>query len=130
MALSDSEKARIRSLLGYSPRYRSYEGHPSMSIESAMSSIAGYPEDETRIRTYLTELTVIDTSLTAARTRLQAKEVGSIVLNSDMEITQLRMEGKRYVTAIAQALSVDVLHNFYSGGMSGGGAGGGLITYA
>jgi hypothetical protein len=127
MALSDAEKARIRSLLGYSPRYRSYEGHPSMSIESAMNSIASYTEDESRIRTLLTELTAIDTSLTAARARLQAKAVGSITLNSDNEIGQLRAEGRRYVKAIAQILSVDVLENFYSGGS--GGSTGGQLSY-
>jgi hypothetical protein len=128
MALTDSEKARIRSLLGYSPRYRSYEGHPNMSIESAMTSIATYPMDEARIQTYLTELTAIDTSITAARERLQAKAVGSIVLNSDNEISQLRAEGKRFVNAIADILSVKVLRNFYAGG--GSGATGGPLTYA
>ncbi len=129
MALTDAQRARVRMLLGYSPRYRSYEGHPSMSIESAMSSIASYPEDEIRITTILDELTSIDTSITSARERLQAKAVGSITLNSDMEIAQLRAEGRRFVKAIANILSIKVLDNFYAG--SGGGAnGGGLITYA
>lgn len=115
MALTAAEKARVRDLTGWAAIFHELD----RSMENALDAIATTPDDETRIRGHLTQLTDIDTRLTDARDRLMASAVGTITLNP-AEISQLRAEGRRYVEAIASILRVQVKRNFY-GGNSGGG---------
>lgn len=116
MALTDTQKAKIRQYLGWSARYHTNDD----ALEKAMVTIGDLPEDEARVTAALTVLETLDTELTEARGRLKASVVGSITLNAN-EIAWLRSEGRRVVKRIAAILGVEIRSDaFGSGGSRGG----------
>ncbi len=116
MALTLTERARIRSLLGWGARFHNVETR----LENALDAMADLPEDETLIRTYLTQLTVIDTAIADCATTFGVKKTGSIELESDQGLGFQRSEGRRLVLAIADILGVQPYRNFYGGTPTGG----------
>lgn len=118
MALSGSERAKIREFLGWGTRFFQIDNR----LELAMDAMSEYPYDVERIRATITELDNLDTRLAGARDRLQASTVGSITLNP-AEIMQLRMEGARYCQTLAHILRVEIQR----GGKYGAGGGGGYL---
>jgi len=138
MALSDQNKADIRTYLGWSARFHQTDS----SLEQAMSALTTEPEHEkwitntltpsaTEPRGILAELVAVDAELIDAHTRLKALKVGTITLPIRNEINTLRSEGRRHVSRMATILGVPVRHDVYSGtparsqaaygGLAGGG---------
>ena len=115
MALTETQKSKIRDYMGWSSRFRDSDDR----LDDALQAIALWPDDEARIVALLTECASIDTRLADALNRIQAAAVGSITLNQG-EISQLRSEGRRAVKRIAALLAVPIKQNAYGGGASGG----------
>lgn len=112
------ERARIRRLLGWEARYLQYD----TSLESALDAInQNSPADQTIIREILTQLTALDTRLTAAQTRFGVERVGTIYLDTTSMLGLLKSEAKRLVVNLAAILGVEIKCNFYGGGGPRGG---------
>lgn len=114
--ITDPERARIRSLLGWGARWH----HLQTRLESAFNAMDQLPDDVNQIRTYLTQLTSIDSLIAEAQGIIGVKRTGSIELVDDQGIGGLRSEGRRLVEAIDAILGAGIKRNFYGGGMQGG----------
>lgn len=117
MPFSETEKSRIRMLLGWGARFWQLETR----LENAMEAVSSTLTEETaRIQTILTALTDIDTKITDALGTVGVTGVSSIKLDSDQGISHLRAEGRRLVEAIAHILQVPIQKNYYSNSATGG----------
>lgn len=117
MPFSETEKSRIRMLLGWGARFWQLETRLENAIDAVNTTL---PEEVTRIQTILTQLTDIDTKITDALGTVGVTGVSAIKLDSDQGISHLRSEGRRLVEAIAAILQVPIKRNYYGGGMTGG----------
>lgn len=116
MAFTGAERARIRSLLGWGARFH----HLETRLENALDALADLPDDENLIKSYLTQLTTIDTAIADCASTFGVKKTGSIELESDQGLGFQKSEGRRLVEAIADILGVDINRNFYGGSIKGG----------
>lgn len=117
MAFTDTERARLRSLLGWSSLYHETDDR----LENAMDAFENIPADLARVRELLTELTTIDVLITSARDTAGVLVAGSIELAADSGQGFHKTEGRRLVNAIAALIGVQVKRNFYSAGSPMGG---------
>lgn len=118
MAFTETEKTRIRMLLGWGARFWQLETR----LENAMEAVENtLPDEAAQIQTILTDLTNIDTKITEALDTAGVTGVSSIKLDSDQGISHFRSEGRRLVEAIASILQVNIKKNYYSGGGMVGG---------
>ncbi len=117
MAFLETEKTRIRMLLGWGARFWQLETR----LENAMEAVEQTLPDETaQIQAILVTLTDIDTKISDALGTVGVTGVDTIHLDSDQGLGHLRSEGRRQVEAIATILQVPIKKNFYSaGGMTG-----------
>ncbi len=113
MAFTDTEKTRIRMLLGWGARFWQLETRLENAIEAVESTL---PDETLQIQAILTALTAIDTKITDALATVGVTGVSSIKLDSDQGIGHLRSEGRRQVEAIASILQVPIKKNYYSAG--------------
>jgi hypothetical protein len=118
MALTPTEKARIRKLLGWGARFWQLYTR----LENAMDAVEQtLPEETGQIQGILTQLTDIDAKISDALGTVGVTGVSTIHLDSDQGISHLKSEGRRLVEGIAVILQVDIKKNFYAnGGMRGG----------
>lgn len=122
MALSDTQKAQIHRLLGYSERFNEAFGSRAQMIEQALIGLSSAIETQvtTLLGTTADAVTVksilaIENAIATQRTRRKAKSIGSIHLNP-AELSQLRSEGSAYLGQLAALLGLEVLNNpFYPG---------------
>jgi hypothetical protein len=112
MALSAEEKAKIRAYLGYADSFRYKNTRLEGMLEGALSA-----EAETLVRAHLTELTRVDTELTAAISTGGLKKADEIEFYPSSETrTQedsKRNEGRMYINRLSIALAVPVFGDFY-----------------
>lgn len=115
MALTSAEKAQIREVLGYpAPPVT------DTTLEGVLTALA----DEstlTRVRALLTEVTAIDTQLTASRGRFKVGEAEGVTILGPRETAALNSEGRRLSARLAITLNVVARSGPYG---SGGGSGG------
>jgi len=126
VALTGTQKAKIRKYLGWSARFVQFD----RALDGAFEAIATTPEQEAEVVIDLDECIRLDAAIVAAEARLKATSVGPIDLNGG-EIGALRARGRTHVGRIATALGVEVredsfgpdLPRFRAGpwGPSGGG---------
>lgn len=116
MPLSETEKTRIRMLLGWGARFWQLETRLENAMEAVSSTL---PEETSKIQAILVLLTDIDTKITEALGTVGVTGVSSIKLDSDQGLSHLRREGKRLVEAIATVLQTEIKQNYYSQGMTG-----------
>lgn len=117
MPFTDAERARLRSLLGWSSLYHEVDDR----LENAMDAFETVPADLDRVRELLDELTTIDTLIVSARDTAGVLVAGSIELAADSGQGFHKAEGRRLVNAIAALIGVHVKRNFYSAGAPSGG---------
>lgn len=117
MPLSDTEKTRIRMLLGWGARYWQLESRLENSMEAVSNNL---PDETAQIQDILTDLTDIDTKITDALGTVGVTGVSAIKLDSDQGISHLKAEGRRLVEAIAAILQVNIKKNYYGGSLTGG----------
>lgn len=117
MPFTETEKSRIRMLLGWGARFWQLETRLENAMEAVSTTL---PEETSRIQTILTALTSIDTKITEALDTAGVTGVSSIKLDSDQGISHFRAEGRRMVEAIASILQVDIKKNYYGGSATGG----------
>lgn len=116
MSFDATQKANIRFYLGYQDQFRDV----NTSLESQMSAGAISAEAVTIVVGILASLAQVDADLIAARKRLKASKVGSIMLNS-RELDMLKGEGGRFVGRLASIFGVRPLRDIYreDGSMGG-----------
>jgi hypothetical protein len=118
MAFTESEKAKIRMYLGWSPRFHQTD----VALEQAMNAVDALPDTLALIQNpiggtppgVIAALEDVDAKITAAHGRLKADTVGSIQLNRS-ELKQLYREGKRQVSRLATLLGTEVRRDVFSG---------------
>jgi hypothetical protein len=118
MAFTALQKAQIRYYLGFPDQFRDIHTILESQLNGSIST-----ESETIIVGLLADLAAVDAALVSARSRLKAHKVGSIELN-DMELEQLRSEGRRFVARLASIFGIEPMQDIYSPGGSGGSSGG------
>jgi hypothetical protein len=120
MALSATQRAQIRRLLGYSERFGDTLATAAQRIEAAMDSLSAANEVEvtallgtTSDAATVRSLLAVENAITAQRTRRKALAVGSIKLNP-LELHMLRSEGSALLGQLASVLGVAIQSNpFY-----------------
>lgn len=80
-----------------------------------MSSLATLPDHEAQVVSLIASLKQVDTDLLAARGRYRADKVGSIELNR-AEPSQLRKDGRQFVTRLCSVLGVERGNDVFGGG--------------
>jgi len=118
MALAESDKAKIRMYMGWSPRFFQTD----VALEQAMNAIDALPEVLALIQNpiggsppgVIAALEDLDAKITNAHGRLKADKVGSIELNR-AEMMQLYREGKRQVSRLATLMGTEVRRDVFSG---------------
>ena len=118
MAFTESEKAKIRMYMGWSPRFHQTD----VALEQAMNAVDALPDTLVLIQNpiggtppgVIAALEDVDAKITAAHGRLKADTVGSIQLNRS-ELKQLYREGKRQVSRLATLLGTEVRRDVFSG---------------
>lgn len=126
MALTESERERVRYHLGYlnvAPVASISLGFPRANqamflVETAMNNLL--PEGEARVRQHLAILDGIESQLVDAQCRLSASVVGEITVNPD-ETRRLEEEYGRWADRLARQLGV--YRNPYAPGSPFGGGG-------
>jgi hypothetical protein len=118
MAFSESDKAKIRLYMGWSPRFHQTD----VALEQAMNAVDNLPEVLALIQNpiggsppgYIASLEALDAKIVEAQENLPADQVGSIKLNRN-EMRQLYREGKRLVSRLATLLGTEVRTDIFSG---------------
>lgn len=121
MALTQSERAKIRMYLGWSSRFLQID----VALEQAMNAVDTLVDTLPLIQNpidgtppgFIAVLESIDAKILAAHNRLKADEVGSIVLNRE-ELKQLYREGARITSRLATLLGVSVINDIWNGRIS------------
>lgn len=110
MAFTPTERARIRSLAGFSARFLQFDD----SLERAMDSVGDNTDQSTAtaIRARLTEADRIDAAIQAAEARLKAEQVGTIKLNKS-EIEQLCDRGRQNIARMCRDFGVESRGDYY-----------------
>lgn len=116
MAFTETEKAQIRSYLGYPAVNRSSD----VTLEGALVVVGADAAATVLVQGLLAELAGVDTALTASRGALRVGEVDGAKLRGPEEIRALRAEGLRLTARLARVFDVRALGSAYdSGPMSG-----------
>lgn len=113
MALTEAERNQVHMYLGWSGRWAQFDGDLTRALNAADMDA----DSLVFIRAQLDELVRLDTSLTAAESRLKASVVGSITLN-DRELDRLRGRARQAVGRLATHLGVEVRSDAYGPGKS------------
>lgn len=116
MAFTQTEKTRIRMLLGWGARFWQTQTRLERAMEAVEMTL---PDETAKIQALLTDLTAIDTRITGQLDTVGTTQVDTIHLQGDQGIGHLRAEGRRLVEAIAVILQVDIKRNYYGGTMTG-----------
>lgn len=110
MALTATERVKIRFYLGWSARFHQFDSR----LEQALNAVDMDSDTETFVRDDLiAALDDIRTKLTDAHGRLKAMKVGSINLPGNQEVMTLRQEGQRHASSLASTLGVEIRHNVF-----------------
>ena len=117
MALTETQKTRVRMYLGYERGF---------DINSRLASklISLSAEEETEVGGVLTQLTAIDTKMASVATSAtpQVKRVDEIEFRDDDPLVFLVDQGRRLVRRLEALLRVPAALDYY--GTADGGAGG------
>lgn len=111
MALTETQKSKIRLWLGWGARYLQIDS----ALEQAFGAVTA--ETQTLIEAEMVRLAAIDTEIDAARTRFMVDAAGSIGLSSGRgdELSHLRSSGRQSAGRLATLMGVHVRHDVYSG---------------
>lgn len=117
MALSPTERAKVREYLGWTQRYFQTDSRLEMAMNSLDASAEALllVQDTLANGGLLASLADIDAKLVNAHKRIKVAKVGTIELPGKMEIGILRSEGRRFVGRLASLLGVEVRHDVFSG---------------
>lgn len=111
MALTATQRAQVRTVLGWSAQYSQTDN----KLENAFDGLATEPEHEALVIAALADVDLIEAQMVDARKRLKAVKVGSIGLDTyRSEMMALRDEGRRVVGKIAVIMGVEVRHDIFS----------------
>jgi hypothetical protein len=104
MALTPTETNAIKRYLGYDlVTPDAWRGDAAAGLDRNIERLNA--AGETTVRAVLTELAAVDTSITAARGRLKAAQVGKITLNAG-EVPALLAERSRLSGELGRLLGV------------------------
>lgn len=116
MPFTETEKTRIRVLLGYSARFLQNQ----TTLELAMSAIEQTRPDEVlQVRDFLVQLASLDALITDTLSLMGTLAVSSIKLQGDQGIGHLKAEGRRLVEAISVIFQTPIKKNYYGGSQLG-----------
>lgn len=105
MALEAAEVNAIKRYLGYDLiTADAWRGDGAAGLDRNLERLDA--DAETSVRAVLTELSSLDTAITAARGRLKAQQVGDLVLNGRQEIAALRRERSTVTRELGRMLGV------------------------
>jgi hypothetical protein len=119
MALSSTDRARIRWYLGWTQRYLQTDSRLELAMGATDASADALLiiQDTLINGGLLASLADIDAKLVNAHKRIKVSKVGTIELPGKMEIGILRSEGRRFVARLASLLGVEVRNDVYSGNL-------------
>lgn len=117
MPFTDTQKAEVRKYLGYPDLTR---GEYS-KLEGALVAIS--EEAVSQVTVLLADIASVETELRGSWSLQKAKKVEEITLAGSDQISALRSEGNRLVTAIGSILGVWPTRPYFTTGTSGGMAG-------
>lgn len=135
MALSPTDRSRIRFYMGWTQRYLQTDSRLEFAMNAADedANTLLLIQDTLQNGGLLASLADIDSRITGAYLRIQVAEVGTIKLPGALEISILRAEGRRIAGRLASTLGCPVRHDVFSargpedymgyGGPYGGGGG-------
>jgi hypothetical protein len=119
--LTDTEKAQLRSFLGYAQFYK----YRNAKLESALDLLD--PASEPMIRTEITEILAVDAAIKGTTRTVagiaQADDARFYSRKDGDRFTALRREGRMHIARISRTLDVPIYNDFdwFAGG-SGSGA--------
>lgn len=115
--MTDAQRVKIRTYLGYSDQSRGYYSR----LEGAIDVLIAEAEEE--IICLLEDLATIETTLKASQKRQKVMQAEDVKLAGHDEIIALWKEGSRYVRRISTILGVEIKENPFSSGSPTGVAG-------
>ncbi len=118
MALTDTEKASLRRVLGFSDANR--QTHVNTRVEQAFTALS--PEGEVEIRAQLTAVVAIEAILVTSWTRQKVIKAEEVTLAGADEIRALRSEAQRLVDMIADILGLTPFRSVFTSGRRSGAA--------
>lgn len=111
MALTETQRDQVRQYVGWTFRFRQTDSQ----LELALNAVDQDTTVQATVIVILGQLATIDTAITDAYSRIQAKAlVGEVELMESQEISILRSEGRRFVGRLAGYLGVPVYQDVYS----------------
>ena len=119
-AWTESEKSNIRAYLGFPALFHQQEPRLENAINSVQSVADGgvLPTSDTqeRMRTVLSQLSNVDTKITALYCQFQVLEVSNpkTRLDAIRAAFYLKMEGRRLITQLAIPLGTKPFRDYYS----------------
>ena len=114
MALSDSQRAKVRRYLGYPDVNRRLFS----DLEGALAAVSA--EGETEVTDLLTKLGNIEDTLVSAQSRQKVIKAEDVTLAGRDEIRALCSEGNRYAVTLASLLDVTPRRLPFSSGSQSG----------
>jgi hypothetical protein len=114
MALTETERTRIRRYLGWSDRYIATDNN----LQQALVSVDSRAETVTEIRTLLARCDQLEIDIIAAQRRLKAYKVGSLELPGGDEIDKLRDMGRQWTGQLGRLLGVAARGDAWGGSLS------------
>lgn len=106
MPLSASEVSQVKHYLGYEQTQD--DGWISAGVRGLDDRVSRLESNGvTRAQALLTELASLDTSITEARARLKAVQVGELRINGRRELASLRAERIKVAQSLARLLGVE-----------------------
>jgi hypothetical protein len=124
LALTSTERAQVRSYLGWSERFHQFDS----ALELALNAVDGDAEGLVLVRTEMTNIQTIDAKILGMTTRFKAAKVGTIELQGEAELGLLRSLGRQSVGRIATLLGVPVRADYFgTGGPDGTASRSGII---
>lgn len=114
MALTEQQRDSVRQYVGWTFRFRQTDSQ----LELALNAVDQDTVVQATVVAVLASLANIDTLISAAYSRIQAKAlVGEVELMESQEIAILRSEGRRFVGRLAGYLGVPVRQDVYGSGL-------------
>ena len=110
MAFTATEKAQIRTFLGYSAINRDIDPR----LESIMDSIGStMPEYETLIRADIAEIVTIETAIKNADSHLVLDRAEDVTFQGERELESLRGKGRAIIHKLSLRLNVEPRSDYF-----------------
>lgn len=123
MAFTEADRVQLRKWLGYSALYASRDPILESAITSSQSTADGgsRPDNTTElaIKSYLTELTTLETTVKDLYEQMQAHKLDDITIDPLRGLAGLHKIGRQYVGHISDALSTPVKRDVFSAPIAG-----------